>query len=371
METRTNLEPSAGAMAWRGTDFGDAARYSVDLSPQDRDEIADALRRLAQSGRLAPAHALSAQDFGFGALAGKLRQAFDEVRSGRGFVLLRGLPVDGRSLDEFVAAVWGIGLHFGHALSQNAQGELIGHVVDASREDPTPRMFRSNLELRLHTDWTAMLSLACWQPSQSGGASIITSALTVHDEIARRAPHLLEMLYRGFHYHRLGEEGPGEEPVTPYRIPVFCQRNGQLSCRYQRAGIAAGHRDLGVALGATEIEALNLFDEVARAPENRLAFHLDRGDMLVVNNFTMMHARTAFTEYPEPERRRHLIRLWPDAEGFRDVPREFMLFAKHGVPPQPGRQCSYDFKKLYGDDPVASGGMPEIKLDRTEASRSA
>ena len=117
-------------------------------------------------------------------------------------------------------------------------------------------MYRSNLELRLHSDVTAMISLACWQKSRSGGASVLTSGITVHDEIARRAPHLLEPLYRGFHYHRLGEEGPGEEPVTPYRMPVFARVAGQMSCRYQRAGIAAGHAGLGLPLSELELESI-------------------------------------------------------------------------------------------------------------------
>lgn len=201
------------------------------------------------------------------------------MRSGKGFAIIRGLPVDG-SLDGFVAAVRETGRHFGHLLSQNAQGELVGHVVDATKEDPTPRMYRSNLELRPHSDITAMLALACWQKA-----------------------------------HRPGEEGPGEEPVTPYRVPVFSIRKGQLSCRYQRAAIAAGHRELGVPLTAQDIDAFNLFDEVAKAPENRLAFHLERGDMLVLNNYTILHA-----------------------PGFRDVPKEFNLFKTNGVPRQEGRR---------------------------------
>jgi hypothetical protein len=316
---------------------------------------------LRASGRRKPAQALLRDDFPFGALGDRLRRARDEVRSGRGFVLLRGLPLEGLALEDFIAAVWGVGAWFGEPLSQNAQGELIGHVLDASSEEATPRMYRSNLELRLHTDWTAMIALACWHQAESGGASFITSALTVHDEIGRRAPELLEPLYRGFHHHRLGEEGPGEDPVTPYRIPVFALRNGTLSCRYQRSGIAAGHRALGVALTEQELAAMDLFDEIARAAENRLGFLLERGDMLVINNYTVMHARTKFVEHPEPERRRHLVRLWLDAEGFRDVPREVNLFAVNGVPPQEGRSCTFDFKQLYSDDPRATGGMPGAK----------
>jgi hypothetical protein len=90
---------------------------------------------------------------------------------------------------------------------------------------------------------------------------------------------------------------------------------------------------------------------------------------VVINNYTVLHARTKFTEFPEPERRRRLVRLWLDADGFRDVPREFYLFATNGVPPQPGKTCTYDFKKLYSDDPRATGGMPRADIDAAELKR--
>jgi alpha-ketoglutarate-dependent taurine dioxygenase len=288
-----------------------------------------------------------------------LKNAYEEVRAGKGIVLIRGLPLD-RGLEAFVEAVCEVGMHFGDRLSQNAQGELVGHVVDATAEDATPRMYRSKLELRPHSDITAMIALACWHKAQSGGASVVVSGVTVHDEMRRRAPELLEPLYRGYYYHRLGEEAPDEEPATPYRVPVFANRNGALSVRYQRAGIAAGHRERGVPLTERDIAAFDLFDEIAKAPENRLSFYLERGEMMVINNYTVMHARTAFTNYPEPERQRRLVRLWLDAPGFRDVPPEFNLFKTNGVPPQPGRRATYDFKKLYAEDPVASGGIPKI-----------
>jgi alpha-ketoglutarate-dependent taurine dioxygenase len=356
-------------MMWRRDSFAGAADYTIELTADDRGELKATVAAARASGRLTPAWQLTTADFPFGGLAARLRQGYEAVRAGRGFVVLRGLPVDDLSLDEFIAAVWGVGTGFGHALSQNAQGELVGHVIDATSQEKTPRMFRSNLELRPHTDWTAMLSLACWRSAPEGGVSYLVSAVTIHDQIKRQAPHLLEPLYHGFHYHRLGEEGEGEEQVTPYRVPVFAIRNGQLSCRYQRAGLAAGHRELGIALSDRDIEALDMFDTVARAPENRLAFRLERGEMVVINNYTVLHARTKFSAAPEPGEQRHLVRLWLDAPGFRDAPREHNLFAVNGVPPQPGRACTFDFRKLYGDDPRATGGIPSVDLNDAELAR--
>ncbi len=361
-------EHSSASFAWRASSFRSRSDYIVELTRADRDEIEAALAALERGGLLPTSHETGKEDFRFGALGEKLARAYREVRSGKGFVLLRGLPIEGLSLEQYSAAVWGVGLHFGRALSQNAQGELVTAVIDATGEDATPRMYRSNLELRPHSDITAMIALACWHKSASGGASVIVSGVTVHDAIRARAPQLLDPLYRGYHYHRLGEQAPGEEPATLYRVPVFANRGGQLSCRYQRAGIAAGHRERGVPLDERDLQALNLFDEVAAAPENRLAFFLERGDMIVINNYTVMHARTRFTNYPEPERQRRLVRLWLDAQGFRDVPREFNLFATNGVPKQEGKRASYDFRKLYRDDPAA-GGVPDLQVTDDEAAQ--
>jgi len=363
-----SYQHASASFAWKASSFEDPSDYLVELTSDDRGELLAALEALQRGGRLAPVHSLAKSDFRFDGLAEKLERGFEEVRSGKGFVVLRGLPLEGLSFEQFTACAWGVGTYFGRTLSQNAQGELVTSVVDASAEDATPRMYRSNLELRPHSDITAMISLACWHKSASGGASIIVSGVTVHDAIRASAPQLLEPLYRGYHYHRLGEEGPDEESSTPYRTPVFTNRNGQVSCRYQRAGIAAGMRERGIALDERDIAALNLFDEIAAAPENRLAFFLERGDVIVINNYTVMHARTRFTNFPEPERQRRLVRLWFDAEGFRDVPREFNLFAQNGIPKQEGRRATFDFKKLYNDDPVATGGVPDLKISDGEAA---
>jgi hypothetical protein len=347
--------------AWtRSSLASEGERYLVPLTPADRQAIVAAIRCLRERGRLdVPIEALTKTDFAFGALAKKLDAAYAGVRSGLGFAILRGLPLDDAfTLDEFRAAVWGIGLFFGgEMLSQNASGERITEVVDATSVDPTPRMYRSNVELRLHTDITDMLALACWHKALEGGRSTIGSGISIHDEIARRDPHALALLYGGYYYHLLGEEADGAPPVTRYRVPVFANVDGQISVHYQRTGIAAGHRANGVPLGDDDIHALDLFDEVARMPEFRLEFDLERGDMLVINNYTIMHARAGFLNYPEPERIRRFVRLWPAGKNFRKVPKEFEHFDGPGVPPQPGKSCTFSFKDLAAADPRAVGSV--------------
>jgi len=366
--TTACLQHASQSFAWNTTTFGSSADYSLTLTGDERSELIAAVRAIPD-----PKHPQSsgAAQFAMSKLSPRLQKASEDVRSGRGFVVLRGLPVDAFDVDQFMTAVWGIGAHFGEALSQNTSGDRIGHVVDATAVDPTPRMYRSNLELRPHNDLTAMISLACWHRSQTGGASVIVSAVTVHDALCKHHPEVLETLYRGFHYHQVGEEAPGEPPVTRHRVPLFAVRNGQMSSRYLRSNLVAGHRALDMPLTTTEIEALNTFDAVATAPENRLAFFLERGDMIVINNYTVMHARTSFQNFPEPERKRHLVRLWMDRPGFRDVPPEFQFHEVNGVPRREGKSASLNFKKLYADDPVASGGVADLKVTDEMAARNS
>jgi hypothetical protein len=103
--------------AWKATDFKSPADFTVSLTASDRSVLLASIETLQRTGRLVPTVALTNEDFELGALSKHLRRAYEEVRSGRGFIVLRGLPRQGLTLDEFAAIVWGIGTHFGHALS--------------------------------------------------------------------------------------------------------------------------------------------------------------------------------------------------------------------------------------------------------------
>ena len=303
-------------LAWRGSSFAGPQDFAVDFTQSERDELVAAVRALPRGKTIAE---LTKTDFPLPRLVRRLNAAYEDVRAGRGFVLLRGLPIDGLTLEEFIAAVYGIGLNFGRALSQNAQGELVTQVVDATKEDATPRMYRSNLELRPHNDITAMISLACWNHAQSGGVSVLVSGVTVHDEIeraraasARAALPRLPLSPPG----RGGRRRKAGDALS--HAGLHGPRAAQVSVRYQRAGIAAGHRELGDALTAARYRGAQSVRRGRRGagepaglfPRSRR----DGGDQQL-----RRHARALeFTNFPEPERQRLLVRLWLDA---RRLPR--------------------------------------------------
>src|SRR5205807_1173998 len=182
------------------------------------------------------------------------------ISDGRGFVVLRRLPVEDYSKDELGIIFWGIGTHLGHGLSQSVLGDRLGHVKDFSREDPLARAYRNKQELSPHTDSADLVGLACLRNARSGGVSRLTSAITDHNAILEECPEYLERLYRGYVFHRRGEEQPGELPCTPYHVPVYSNTDGKVSARYVRTYVEAGEAAAGRRMGEAELAVLDCFE---------------------------------------------------------------------------------------------------------------
>ena len=90
---------------------------------------------------------------------------------------------------------------------------------------------------------------------------------------------------------------------------------------YQRQYIDSAQRFAdAMRLTPDHVEALNLFDELANDPELNLTMKLEPVDMLFVHNHTLLHDRAAFEDWQEPERKRHMLRLWLSVPGDRPLP---------------------------------------------------
>jgi len=223
-------------------------------------------------------------------------------------------------------------------------GDRLGHVKDFSREDPLARAYRNKQELSPHTDSADLVGLACLRSAKSGGVSRLTSALTVHNVMLKECPEYLERLYRGYVFHRRGEEKPGDLPHTPYRVPVYSNTEGKVSARYVRTYVEAGEAAAGRPMGEAELAVLDRFEEVTKRAELMLEFTLQPGEMYFINNYTVLHARTAFDDGDaEDDQRRHLLRLWLEVAGMRPV---HPYIRRNGIEAVPGRTPSYDWSKL-------------------------
>jgi hypothetical protein len=273
-------------------------------------------------------------------LTAALAAPFCEVQNGRGFAIIRGLPVADLPLDVVKVAYWGLGTLIGRGQSQSNLGDLVGEVADLTDRDPHARGYRSANELNLHTDICDMIALLAVRSAKSGGLSSVASAFSVHNLFLSERPDLLPALYAGARNHRRGEEAPDEEPVTPHRVPVFSVTDNALSIRYVRPYITHGLKATGESNPAL-IEALDVLDGFA--DRVKATFPLEPGEILLLNNLTTLHARTGFEDWPEPERKRLLLRLWLNRDGFRQTSPNLHLYGVgDGIPHVPGRTASYE-----------------------------
>jgi len=260
-------------------------------------------------------------DFPLPTLAPVLDRMRGEILNGRGFMLIRGLPVEGRPIADSATAYFGIGTHFGSARSQNAKGHVLGHVRDMglSTNDPKVRTYQTTERQHFHTDSCDIVGLLCLKTAQSGGLSSLTSSNTIYNVMAERRPDLVRRLFQPFATDRRGEVPEGKLPW--FDMPVFNDYAGYLSAIYSRTYVRSSQRFPDARrLTPQDLEALDMFDSLAESPELRLDIQFQPGDIQLVHNHTLLHDRTAFVDWPESERKRHLLRLWLAAPGARPLP---------------------------------------------------
>jgi hypothetical protein len=327
--------PIEDRSAWYGPQVADRAEWIERLSSADLAEIESAACRLAETE--IDWQTLSRKDFPLPALEQRLSGILREVLEGRGFVLVRGLPVEswGRRLSAI--AFLGLGLHWGNLRSQNRQGHLLGHVRDLglSSQDPNVRIYQTNERQNYHTDSCDIVGLLCLHPARSGGLSSLVNSVTMFNEMRQRRPDLTGVLFGPIETDRRGEVPVGQKPY--FCIPVFNWYAGLLSTVYQRSYIESARRFPDVpALTPEQIEALDLFDALANDPALHFRIELQAGDIQLVHNHTLLHDRTAFEDWPEKERKRHLLRLWLAPETARPLPPVFAERYGSVIPGQRG-----------------------------------
>jgi hypothetical protein len=314
------LPPEIGdASAWYGRDLKGRTDWIERLSEAEVAEVESTAKELAKSSE--DLASISSDEFPLPTLGPRLHHLLDEVLSGRGFVLIKALPVQSWTKREVAIAFLGIGTHLGSLRMQNAAGHVLGHVRDLGRSslDPETRIYQTRERQTHHTDSCDVVGLLCLRPAKSGGLSSLVSSTTIFNEMRRRRPDLLRVLLDQIETDRRGEVPEGSKPY--FSIPVFNWHAGLLSAIYQRQYIESARRLAGVAaLSALQIRALDLFDELANDPDLNLMMDLQSGDLQLVHNHTILHDRTAFEDFPEPERKRHLLRLWVAPPNARPLP---------------------------------------------------
>lgn len=311
------------ASAWKGADYRDDDSWIYTLTARDVEELASAARACLARGLFATD--IGREDFPLPTLGTTIGRWAQEINSGRGFLLVRGLPKARFDDAEVRAIFWGIGLYLGSPVSQNSYGDTLGDVYDEGvKMGARVRGYRTNQQLMFHTDRCDIVGLLCVREAKSGGLSSIVSSTRIWNEIAGSHPEYLEPLQNGYiHVHV--EEG-GE--MSTRRVPVYSVHDGVVSCRILRNTIETARRLGHAKYSDLENAALECMDSLANDDDMRLDMMLERGDMQFINNYTTLHARTAFEDFPEAQKRRHMVRLWLRSFGQRR-PTQTQLFGDY------------------------------------------
>ena len=315
-----HYEPVSGPGAWYGRDLARRDDWIYRFTVAQIREI-----EAAVAGARVPLYELTPQAFPLPSVGPFLRRLLTELLEGRGFALLRGLPVERWSREEQAIAYLGIGSWLGRFRSQNAKGHLLGHVKDLGLDirDPSVRYYQTNRALEYHTDSIDIVGLLCLHTAKAGGASYLASSMTVFNEVLRRRPDVVPALFEPFPTDRRGEVPEGMKPW--FDIPIYHWHAGRLSCIYVRQYIESAQKHFPEArrLSRMQIEAMDLMDELCNDPEIHLAMEFRPGDVQLLHNHQILHARGDFENWPEPERHRHLLRLWLAPPEARPLPEVF------------------------------------------------
>ena len=301
------IAPVTDASAWRVAQLQQDESWVYHFNEADIRELDDALQKV----RDLAITVIRREDFPLKKLAKVLERVLNQIENGIGMAVLRGLPVMNYYKDDASRIYWGIGQYLGRAVTQNSRAHLLGHVKNegVSYSHQT-RGYNTLAKLNFHTDNCDVVGLLCLRTSKTGGLSRISSSTAIFNEILARRPELITPLLDGFYYDLKGEHLPGRPPVSDHKIPVYSFSGGKLSCRYLRNAIMPAFPKKNLQPTPDELAAMDMIDALADSGEFCFEMALEPGDMQLLNNHVIMHSRTAFEDFEEEDRKRHLLRLW-------------------------------------------------------------
>jgi alpha-ketoglutarate-dependent taurine dioxygenase len=304
---------AADPRAWRADTIDPPETWYCPLSEPSVAALETCLREGRRDGQ--PVTALRASPAPRTAAAADSKRLLAALEAGRGFVIVTAGRPERLPRADWPAAYWLVGQLLGEPVEQNVQGTLLYDVRDTGQDVRYGARFSvTNAESTFHTDNSFgsepadYIGLLCMNGARSGGLSQVVSGLAVQQELLARHKGALELLRQPFHIDRRGGVRPGEAPTA--RFPILGGNGPELVIRYLRYWIEVGQEKAGQPLTAEQVRALDTLDRVAAEPRLRVEFTLRPGEMLFVNNRWILHNRTAFEDFEEPERKRHYVRLW-------------------------------------------------------------
>jgi hypothetical protein len=316
----TVLEPRA---EWRRSDVEREDVWTERLTPSELGELDEALRHA--KSKSSDVLALDKEDFPLLTLGARLKRVERELIDGRGFSLIRGIPRHRYDKADASLLYWGIGMHLGRPWPQNKKGHVLGDVTDQGKQayDGTSRGNEiGGIAFPYHSDGSDLVGLLCLTCAKEGGQSTVCNAVAIHNELARSRPDLAATLYEPQPYDFRGEEPKGGAPF--YTMPVFTRWGDRLFVRYIRPYILASQRHADAPrITEKAEEAMRLLDAMTQDPNFSVFMDFLPGDMQFINNYHVLHGRTAYVDDREAGLVRHLKRLWLETSVLDDRPPYF------------------------------------------------
>ena len=323
-----DIAPITTQAAWNGAGLAASQAWQRQLT---QTEI-DALLRTTEANRHLPLFGFGPGAFPLAELKPLFAWMADQLEAGPGAVRIAGLPVDRIAPDDLKRLWWGFCAGLGTPVYQTSAGEVLGEVKDETGTGQAldynsgvgqlisaRTVARSTGALRFHTDKCDLLSLLCASNGIEGGVSKIVSSVSIHNEMGRRAPHLLRELYQPFWRMRPTDE-EGDRPDRVFPMPVFARGpDGSFTSQYSRTYINQAQEVADVPrLTEAQNAAMDLLHELGE----ELCLHapFEPGTMQFMTQHVTYHGRTAFKNDPESGRSRVLLRIWLSAPFTRQLP---------------------------------------------------
>jgi hypothetical protein len=311
--------PVTAPAAWRGEGLQTRTEeWLRQLSQAQIDELEQVSRQIEAAGLTR--EQIDAAQWPLPAMEASLAEWRQQIHRGHGMILVRGLPARRMGKSRAGLAYWLLGLHLGAPVPQNAQGETLVDIRDLGHapNDHNVRLYKTRADLSFHTDGADIIGLLCLREGKSGGVSRICSSVEVYNEVLRRCPDLAPLLEDEYHHHAHGQFG-ADGPKT-FRYPIVTRRDGlfrmMLLIWYIR-NAAEDFPDIA-PLTPAQHELLDLLEQIPLEPGVALDMQFQEGDMQFLKNSVVLHARTEYADWDEPEEKRHLLRLWLSAPDFAD-----------------------------------------------------
>jgi hypothetical protein len=301
--------PVLSAAAWRGDELPPLADMAYHLSAAEQEELLAAVAGARATGLAT--RELTAAHFPLPLLADRVAQWRRQLADGLGFQVVRGIPVERWSQAEAEIFFWCFGLHCGTPGEQNPDGDLLGHVIDtgAAQQDAAARLYKTAANIDYHCDAADVVGLLCLKKARRGGQSRIVSSVTVYNELLRRQPELAARLFEPVLLDIRDREVNSLGSTLP--VQPCCYAGGKLRTFYHADYFRSVVRHADVPALDAQLQALlDCYEAVALEPGIYLDMDLQPGDIQLLSNHSILHARTDYEDHDDPAERRHLLRLW-------------------------------------------------------------